>query len=159
MMRKDPSQPVAQIPIEVLTAAGTGADALTDRVEGYIKKPMLIGARAMVRDDAEAEDIVQYAHVTAYRMLPQFRGDASYATWLTRIAINEAFGRTLQKKRLHVLSLEHSGGETSRVRHALQATFSEALTSTSDVFHFAGERCDRITRAVLQELELNADHL
>ncbi|HWJ04751.1 MAG TPA: RNA polymerase sigma factor [Steroidobacteraceae bacterium] len=50
-------------------------------------------ARATLRDDAEAEDALQDAYVTAYRNLRQFRGDASLCTWLSRVVLNECFGR------------------------------------------------------------------
>lgn len=50
-------------------------------------------ARGVVNDDAEAEDIVQEAYVHAYEKLAMFRGDASLLTWLTRIVLNEAYGR------------------------------------------------------------------
>ena len=50
-------------------------------------------ARSVVHDDAEAEDVVQEAYVRAFTSLDQFRGEASLATWLTRIALNEALGR------------------------------------------------------------------
>src|SRR5215467_1023600 len=47
-------------------------------------------ARAIVRDDAEAEDVMQETYVRAYAALGQFEGRAQWATWLTRIAVNEA---------------------------------------------------------------------
>lgn len=50
-------------------------------------------ARGIVRDDAEAEDVVQEAYVRAFTHLADFRGDSSLATWLSRITINEALGR------------------------------------------------------------------
>ena len=50
-------------------------------------------ARGVVRNDAEAEDIVQEAYVRAFTHLDTYRGDAAFATWLTRIALNEALGR------------------------------------------------------------------
>src|SRR5258706_1254308 len=50
-------------------------------------------ARSIVRDDSEAEDVVQEAYVKAFGCLGQFRGDSSVATWLTRITLNEALGR------------------------------------------------------------------
>ena len=50
-------------------------------------------ARAIVRDDADAEDVLQEAYLSAYRHLPEFRGDARLSTWLTRIVINQALGR------------------------------------------------------------------
>ena len=43
-----------------------------------------------VRDQAEAEDVVQDAFIKAYRALPAFRGDSAFYTWLYRIAINTA---------------------------------------------------------------------
>lgn len=51
-------------------------------------------ARSIVKDDAEAEDVLQDAYLLAFRALDQFRGDASIATWLTRIVINQAIART-----------------------------------------------------------------
>lgn len=56
-------------------------------------------ARSIVRDDAEAEDIVQEAYLLAYRNAAGFRGEASPATWLTRIVINEANGRLRRTRR------------------------------------------------------------
>lgn len=50
-------------------------------------------ARAILRDDAEAEDAVQEAYLQAYRMLGSFRGESKLSTWLTRIAANEALMR------------------------------------------------------------------
>lgn len=50
-------------------------------------------ARSIVRDDNEAEDIVQEAYVNAFSNLASFRGDSSLATWLTRITLNEALAR------------------------------------------------------------------
>lgn len=50
-------------------------------------------ARAVIRNDSEAEDAVQEAYVRAFASLAEFRGDASLATWLSRIVLNEALGR------------------------------------------------------------------
>ena len=57
-------------------------------------------ARAVVRDDSEAEDIVQAAYVDAYAGLGSFRGEANLATWLTRIVLNEALGRRRRQRQL-----------------------------------------------------------
>ena len=56
-------------------------------------------ARAIVRDEAEAEDVMQQAYVNAYAHLRQFDGRASFATWLTRIAVNEAISRARRRGR------------------------------------------------------------
>jgi RNA polymerase sigma-70 factor (ECF subfamily) len=55
-------------------------------------------ARGVLRDDAEAEDVVQETYVRAFTRLDRFRGEAELPTWLTRIALNEALGR-LRKRR------------------------------------------------------------
>jgi RNA polymerase sigma-70 factor, ECF subfamily len=50
-------------------------------------------ARAILRNDGEAEDVMQDAYVRAYQHLDQFAGRAKFATWLTRIAVHEALAR------------------------------------------------------------------
>ena len=55
-------------------------------------------ARGVVNDDAEAEDVVQEAYVHAYEKLATFRGEASPLTWLTRVVLNEAYGRLRQRR-------------------------------------------------------------
>ena len=50
-------------------------------------------ARATLGDDAEAEDSLQEAYLSAYRSIGLFRGDASLSTWLARMVLNECFAR------------------------------------------------------------------
>jgi len=56
-------------------------------------------ARAMLRDGAEAEDVMQHAYVEAYRHLHQFAGRARFSTWLTKIAVHEALRRARRRQR------------------------------------------------------------
>ena len=56
-------------------------------------------ARAILRDDAEAEDAVQEACLQAYRALGTFRGESQMSTWLTRITANEALMRRRSRVR------------------------------------------------------------
>lgn len=55
-------------------------------------------ARGILRNDAEAEDVVQETYVRAFTGLYMFRGDAAFGTWITRIAMNEALGRLRKRK-------------------------------------------------------------
>jgi RNA polymerase sigma-70 factor (ECF subfamily) len=55
-------------------------------------------ARSVLRDDAEAEDVVQETYVRAYGALRDYRGEATLASWLTRIALNEAFDRLRRRR-------------------------------------------------------------
>src|SRR5436309_11407228 len=56
-------------------------------------------ARAILRDDAEAEDALQEAYLQAYRSLGRFRGEARLSTWLARIVANEALMRLRKQAR------------------------------------------------------------
>jgi RNA polymerase sigma-70 factor (ECF subfamily) len=56
-------------------------------------------ARAILRDDAEAEDAVQEAYLQAYRSLAGFRGESKFSTWLVRIVANEALMRRRRNAR------------------------------------------------------------
>jgi RNA polymerase sigma-70 factor (ECF subfamily) len=62
-------------------------------------------ARTILRNDAEAEDVMQEAYVRAYRHLDQFAGKAKFSTWLTRIAVYEALGRIRRRGRDEDLEL------------------------------------------------------
>src|SRR5262245_50497065 len=55
-------------------------------------------ARSILRDDHEAEDVVQDTYVRAFTHLESFRGDAGVGTWLVRIAMNEALGRKRKQR-------------------------------------------------------------
>src|SRR3954464_14069166 len=55
-------------------------------------------ARGILRNDSEAEDVVQETYVRAFTHLESFRGDSSLATWLARIAMNEALGRLRRER-------------------------------------------------------------
>ena len=54
---------------------------------------------AIVNDDAEVEDIMQVAYINAWENLPKFAFKASFATWLTRILINESLLRLKKRGR------------------------------------------------------------
>jgi RNA polymerase sigma-70 factor, ECF subfamily len=55
-------------------------------------------ARSIMRDDSEAEDVVQESYVRGFTRLGEFRGESSLGTWLTRIVINEAYGRLRRRR-------------------------------------------------------------
>ena len=67
--------------------------------------------RSIVRDEHEAEDVMQQAYVNAFTHLGQFNGSARFSTWLTRIAINEALARVRHHGRYEVFDEEFSNVE------------------------------------------------
>jgi RNA polymerase sigma factor (sigma-70 family) len=56
-------------------------------------------ARAALRDEAEAQDALQEAYLSAYRSIGQFRGEAALSTWLSRLVLNECFSRIRRRAR------------------------------------------------------------
>ena len=72
-------------------------------------------ARAILRDDVEAEDVMQDAYVRAYQNLASFEGRAKFITWLTRIAIHEALSRSRRRSKFQSFdSSEQSQGEVMK---------------------------------------------
>jgi RNA polymerase sigma-70 factor (ECF subfamily) len=56
--------------------------------------------RAILRDDSETEEVMQEAYVRAFEHLGQFEGRSKFSTWLTKIAVYEAYARTRSRERL-----------------------------------------------------------
>ena len=77
-----------------------GETALFERIMRRHNQRVFRAARAIVRDDAEAEDVMQETYTRAFAHLGQFRGDAQLGTWLVRIAVHEAFARVRRQRRL-----------------------------------------------------------
>ncbi|HEY2860137.1 MAG TPA: RNA polymerase sigma factor [Terracidiphilus sp.] len=90
--------------------------------------------RSILRDDAEAEDVMQEAYVRAYEHLAQFEGRAKFSTWLTRIAVNEAIHRATARGKFDPLTHEDSGQEEEAMSTIQQRSPSPELnTSRSEM--------------------------
>ena len=82
---------------EVVGRVLTGQTALFEILMRRYNERMYRVARAIVRDDSEAEDVMQQAYVNAYAHLRQFAGKARFSTWLTTIAVNESLARVRRR--------------------------------------------------------------
>lgn len=71
--------------------------AIRELIRRYNQR-LFRAARAIVGNDGDAEDVVQAAYVSAFGHLDRFRGEARFATWLTRIAVNEALSRLRRRR-------------------------------------------------------------
>jgi RNA polymerase sigma-70 factor (ECF subfamily) len=91
---------------DVVARVVAGETALFEILMRRYNQRLFRIARSILRSDAEAEDAVQQAYLSAYLHLAQFAGDAQFATWLTRIAIHEALARTRQRTRRAEIDLE-----------------------------------------------------
>lgn len=72
-------------------------------------------ARSMLRSNADAEEALQEAYLAAFQAMAGFRGEASLATWLSRIVANECMGRLRRQTRRHhiapIISAANDGPE------------------------------------------------
>jgi RNA polymerase sigma-70 factor, ECF subfamily len=108
-------------------------------------------ARGILRDESEAEDVVQETYVRAFTQLDDFRGDSSLATWLARIAMNEALGRLRRRRpgvewsslppgalEAQVIQFPHSAAsedpEKSMAQRQIQHVVEHAIDEFPDAF-------------------------
>ncbi|HEX5169228.1 MAG TPA: RNA polymerase sigma factor [Cyclobacteriaceae bacterium] len=82
---------------------------------------------AILHDDAEVEEVMQSAYIKAYENMRQFEGKSSFATWLTRILINEAL-MTLKKRRAFE-SIDNIVGEPRiESQHPMKTILNDELS-------------------------------
>jgi RNA polymerase sigma-70 factor (ECF subfamily) len=88
---------------------------------------MFRAARAITRSDVDAEDVLQQAWLRVFEHLGQFRGDAAFVTWATRIAINEAIA--LNRKRPAIAEVVDEAGEVAPDAELARARIGALLES------------------------------
>src|SRR6185437_1783908 len=91
---------------ELIASIRNGEGAAFEKLMRRYNQRIFRTARAVLRDEAEAEDVVQETFVRAFRHLEQFEERSSVGTWLTRIAVNEALSRLRRSQRFNVLDSE-----------------------------------------------------
>ena len=103
-------------------------------------------ALAILRDDGEAEDVMQDAYVRAYTHLAQFAGAARFSTWLTRIAVYEALARARRRRRVveidampdpakeNLTKSAERSPEARAIERDLRAVLEEAVRALPDLY-------------------------
>jgi len=135
-------------------------DAVRLLVRRYNQRLFRI-ARGVIRDEAEAEDVVQATYVRAFTHLDRFRGEAAFSTWLTRIALNEAYGRVRRKRptvELCEIDAPAEGGQVIMFPMTPRPTDPEAAASRQQIRELLEASLDRLPEAfrmvfILRELE------
>ena len=84
---------------EVVARVRAGDTPLFELLMRRHNQRMYRVVRSILRDEAEVEDVMQEAYVQAFTHLDQFLGHARFSTWLTRIAVHEAFRRCKRRRR------------------------------------------------------------
>lgn len=108
-------------------------------------------ARAILKDDGEAEDALQEAYLLAYRSIDRFRGDARLSTWLIRIVANEALARLRkQARRAAILPLHHddeAAREDAAATEAPEMDRPDHATHRAEMRHLLETRIDALPDA------------
>ena len=128
---------------EVIAQVLAGNTALFELLMRRYNERLFRVARAIVRDESEAEDVMQQAYVNAYTHLDQFNGTAQFSTWLTRIAVHEALARVRRQGRFEALdSDDNLDAELFMER---TTTFDpERLASSGELRHLLEASIDRL---------------
>ncbi len=129
---------------DVVARVLAGQTALFEVLMRRHNERLFRAARAIVRDDGAAEDVMQQAYINAYAHLRQFDGRAKFVTWLTRIAVNEAIARARREGRYQpfddgdgsrvaaLTSPESSSPEQQTLARELRAVLEAAVDSLPD---------------------------
>jgi RNA polymerase sigma-70 factor, ECF subfamily len=96
--------PVSPPDEELVERVRAGEIALFELLMRRHNQRIYRAIRSYLRDEAEVEDAMQQAYLSAYAHLAQFDGNAQFSTWLVRIAIHEALGRLRKSQRLVVMA-------------------------------------------------------
>jgi RNA polymerase sigma-70 factor, ECF subfamily len=101
-------------------------------------------ARAILRNDGEAEDVMQDAYVRAYEHLDQFAGKAKFSTWLTRIAVHEALARQRRGNRYQELEPMSEREGDPMDRFASMTPNPEQQASNSEIRRLLEEAVEKL---------------
>jgi RNA polymerase sigma-70 factor (ECF subfamily) len=119
-------------------------------------------ARAILRDDTEAEEALQDAWLQAYRAMPGFRGDSKLSTWLVRIAANEALQRRRKMRRraeVIPMSIDEESGDrpvADEARDESPSAAPEIETLRGEMRRLLEARIDRLPDAFREVFVLRA---
>lgn len=135
-----------------------GETALFEIVMRRYNQRLYRVSRSILRDDGEAEDVMQDAYVRAYEHLNQFAGKAAFATWLTRIAIHEALARKRRRGRHEALDAMQSVNGDSMPILKSSAASPETDAATSETRRLLESAIEALPEAyrtvvVLREVE------
>ncbi len=114
---------------EIVTRVRAGDTGLYEIIMRRYNQRLYRVTRAILRDESEAEDVIQDAYVRAYQHLDQFAGHAPFSIWLTRIAVHEALRRLQQRKRSQ--QFEENGRDEDGFMNSKTSTADAAIAETS----------------------------
>ncbi len=131
---------------EIIAEIRTGnPDAFEYFVRTYQKR-LFRFIQTLVRDAQEADSLTQEVFVKAFRSLRTFKEEASFETWLIRIAINSV--RDHQRRRKPVVSFGDLGGESEEGEDTLPRRLDPSDGTSPERDLLSREIRNRISRAL-----------
>ncbi len=118
---------------EVVRRVRAGETALFEILMRRHNRRVYRVARAIVKDESEAEDVMQEAYVNAYTHLHQFAERAQFSTWLTRIAVHEALARVKKRDRLTEFDENEEASEQTMTAFNLIGRTPEQQASNAEL--------------------------
>jgi RNA polymerase sigma-70 factor (ECF subfamily) len=105
---------------EVLVKAAQKGDmAAFEELVARHRDKIYARAFSMLRNEDDAIDLSQEAWVKGWQRLIQFQGEASFATWMTRIVINLCLDQLRKQKRIKSESIDEMNEETGGVERQM----------------------------------------
>jgi RNA polymerase sigma-70 factor (ECF subfamily) len=98
-MTTQTSAPITMTDEDLVARVRAGETHLFELIMRRNNQRLYRAARAILKENDEAEDVMQDAYVRAFEHLHEFEGRARLSTWLTRIAVNEAIARVRRGRR------------------------------------------------------------
>jgi RNA polymerase sigma-70 factor (ECF subfamily) len=118
---------------EVIRRVRAGETALFEILMRRHNRRVYRVARSIVKDESEAEDVMQEAYVNAYTHLHQFAERAQFSTWLTRIAVHEALARVRKRGRLTEFDENEEASEQTMAAFNFTARTPEQQASNAEL--------------------------
>ena len=118
---------------DVVRRVRDGEKALFEVLMRRYNQRLFRVARAILKDEAEAEDVMQQAYVNAYTHLHQFEERARFGTWLTRIAVHEALARVRRRGRFEEVDAMPEFEEKKMERFASADPSPEHTAATGEL--------------------------
>ncbi len=93
------ARPAAHTDLSLAERIGRGDQGAFEALMRKYNGKLFRIARAILKDDSDAEDVLQDAYLDAYRHIGDFHGGSELSTWLTRIVINQSLMRVRKERR------------------------------------------------------------
>jgi len=132
---------------EVVARVLAGETSMFEVVMRRYNQRLYRVARAILRNDGEAEDVMQDAYVRAYEHLDQLAGRAKFSTWLTRIAVHEALTRQRRGRYQELEPMSEGDGGDPMDGFASMALNPEEQASNSQIRSLLEEAVEKLPDA------------